>query len=205
MNLYMQPLGPVQANCYVIENEGHALLIDPGDKFPQLKPFLEKENIKLEAVLLTHAHFDHMAGLDSIIKEFNVPVYLSPYEFEFLKNGELNASVSFGRFIRFPEIEPISIDEGITQIANFEVQTIHCPGHTIGSNVYIIDKMMFSGDVLFQGSMGRTDLPTGSDYAMEKSLAKLKRLEVNYEVFPGHGPSTTLEYEKETNYYLRKL
>ncbi|MDO4467311.1 MAG: MBL fold metallo-hydrolase [Bacillota bacterium] len=205
MNVYMQPLGPVQANCYVIEKDGHALLIDPGDRFPQLKPFLEKEDIQLDAILLTHAHFDHMAGLDSIVKEFQVPVYMSPYEFDFLSDGEKNASVSFGRFIRFTNIQPISLDEGKTMISNFEVQTIHCPGHTIGSNVYIIGNNMFTGDVLFLGSMGRTDLPTGSDYAMEKSLVKLKKLTENYHIYPGHGPETTLDYEKSTNFYLRRL
>lgn len=201
----MQPLGPVQANCYVLVQDGQAIVIDPGDKFPSLSKVLEQENATLKAVLLTHGHFDHIHGLKDIVEQYGCEVYMSPYEFDFLTDATLNGSVSFGRFTQIKGIQPLPVKEGKNTIAGMDFEAIYCPGHSIGSIVYIIEDSMFSGDVLFQGSIGRTDLETGSDYAMEKSLQKLKKLEKNYYVYPGHGPGSTLDQEKSWNPYLYRL
>lgn len=202
MKVISAPLGPVQANCYVVIEEGRALLIDPGDTFDGLDSILKRNDAKLEAVLLTHAHFDHIGGLDALLEKYKVDVYMNPLEFSFLSNASLNGSASFGGFLETQAV-PKAVHDGSNVIGGFEVTAITLPGHTVGSTVYIIDNMLFSGDVLFQGSVGRTDLPTGSWSEMQSSIEKLKQLPDSMIVYPGHGPATTIGQEKSWNPYFR--
>lgn len=201
MEIYTKPLGPVQANCYVLIQNNHALVIDPGSSFSELDSLLG-DTITLDAILLTHAHFDHIGGVDEIVKKYSVPVYLNPYEFDFLQDPSKNASQSFWRY-EVCMATPRTIHEGKNQIGEFLVDAMYCPGHSIGSTVFIINNQLFTGDVLFQGSIGRTDLETGSGYAMMKSLGKLKAIQQDMKVYPGHGPQTTLAFEKKYNPYLQ--
>ena len=204
MRVLVQPLGPAQANCYIVADEGRALLIDPGDSFPPLKQILDRLHCKLEAVLLTHAHFDHIAGLDAIIKEFGVDVYMNPTEMDYLADEYKNGASSFGMSFA-SHAKPLPIKEGGNRIGGFDVRAWILPGHTEGSTVYEIGDCLFTGDVLFQGSIGRTDLPGGDDQAMLKSLRTLMKLPDRLTVYPGHGPSTTMGQEKRYNPYLSYL
>ncbi len=200
MNIQCRALGPVQANCYLVTQDGHALIIDPGDKIVDLSTWLDGN--ELDAILLTHAHFDHIAGLDSILENYPVPVYLHSSEHSFLQDTKLNASAYFyQRVISYAQ--PKSLVEGPMHIGTFDLKIDHTPGHSIGSCCIRIGECLFTGDTLFQGSCGRIDLPTGSLEQMEQSLARLKKLPPSLRIYPGHGPDSTMEQEKQWNPYLR--
>lgn len=201
MKIYTYPLGPVQSNCYVLVKDHHAILIDPGAVFDALDSILLKEEAVLDAILLTHAHFDHIGGVDSILAKYPVDVYLNPYEFDFLLDTQLNSSMYFYQHIQcHATCQPFVQKE--MEIGAFSVEPIFLPGHSIGSTVLKIENNLFTGDVLFQGSIGRCDLETGSTYAMQKSLQYFKDCTEDYPIYPGHGPSSTVYQEKRWNPYL---
>lgn len=201
MKVIQETLGPVQTNYYVLIDKGHAVVIDPGAPFEKLDSILDSEQATLDAIVLTHAHFDHIGGVPNILKNHDVDVYVSPEEFDFFADDKLNVSSYFG----FPftcKVDPKPLTYPTCTIGHFTFEVIHTPGHTRGSSVLLIDNYMFSGDTLFAGSCGRTDMPTGSSKAMDESLHELKKLIPNYIVYPGHGPASTLEHEKQWNPYM---
>lgn len=202
MKVLCVPLGPVEANCYVVIDQERALVIDPGGSFPDLDKILKSNHARLEAVLLTHAHFDHIGGLDEMLERYGVDVYLNPLEFDFLKNASLNSSSTFGGYLTSKAV-PKPLYDGSQSIGGFEVTAMTLPGHTVGSTVIAIGNDLFTGDVLFQGSVGRTDLATGSWSQMIQSIQYLKKLPDDTIVYPGHGPSTTIGQEKQWNPYFR--
>ncbi len=202
MEIITKPLGPVQANSYLLIDNYHSILIDPGDEYTNIDSVLDQHHCDLEAILLTHAHFDHIGGVDWLCRKFDIPVYLNSSEFEFLSNPTYNSSENFMMDICIDK-KALSLEEGMNQIGHFEVEAIFCPGHSIGSTVFKINDCLFTGDVLFQGSIGRTDLYSGSNSMMFESLKKLSSLEGDYPIYPGHGPSTSLFLEKNWNEYLK--
>lgn len=203
MELFSLCLGMVQTNCYLLKKEGHALVIDPGDTF-DIHSFLKQEELVLDGVLLTHAHFDHIKGVDFICDAFSCPVYVHSSETTFLKDPYYNASQSFYETI-ICHTEPKSFREGKLKIGVFDIEVIHTPGHTCGSCCFLIDGILFSGDTLFQGSIGRMDLPTGSVIDMKKSLVRLSMLPESLKVYPGHGNPTSIGIEKNINYEMKNL
>lgn len=202
MKVIQQPLGPVQANCYLVMENHHALIIDPADILPNLDEILNQNDCTLDAIVLTHAHFDHISGVDKIVNKFGCDVYLNPNEFDFLLDPDLNSSSAFYMDVTC-NANPKPLIEGKNEIAGFEVEAIYCPGHSIGSTVLKIEDCLFTGDVLFQGSIGRMDLATGSVTSMKQSLKKLVQLDKDYKVYPGHGPTTSLSQEKKWNESLK--
>lgn len=202
MKVIQQPLGPVQANCYLVMENHHALIIDPADILPNLDEILNQNDCTLDAIVLTHAHFDHISGVDKIVNKFGCDVHLNPNEFDFLLDPDLNSSSAFYMDVTCnANAKPLI--EGKNEIAGFEVEAIYCPGHSIGSTVLKIEDCLFTGDVLFQGSIGRMDLATGSVTSMKQSLKKLYQLDKDYKVYPGHGPTTSLSQEKKWNESLK--
>ncbi len=200
MNVISMPLGPVQANCYIVMENGHALVFDPGSDF-DIESIMKKYNVVVDAIVLTHAHFDHIGGVDALEKKVECPVYLNPNEFDFLNNPEKNSSSAFFNKVSI-QTKPLALKEGIQKIGNFELEAIFCPGHSIGSTVFKIGQCLITGDVLFSGSIGRTDLYSGSSQQMQESLHKIKNINGFYHVLPGHGDFSTLDEEKKNNYYL---
>lgn len=202
MKVIQQPLGPVQANCYLVMENHHALIIDPADILSNLDEILNQNDCTLDAIVLTHAHFDHISGVDKIVNKFGCDVYLNPNEFDFLLDPDLNSSSAFYMDVTCnANAKPLI--EGKNEIAGFEVEAIYCPGHSIGSTVLKIEDCLFTGDVLFQGSIGRMDLATGSVTSMNQSLKKLVQFNKDYKVYPGHGPTTSLSQEKKWNESLK--
>ena len=203
MQVITQPTGPVEANCYIVVKDQKALMIDPGDDAEILKGMIKSLNAELQAVLLTNAHFDHCSAVDEILEEFGVDVYMNPLEFDFLADPAKNSSAAF---YGFPPLKlnakPLPLKDGEQKIGSFEVKAWSAPGHSIGSTIIQIEDCLFTGDVLFAGSIGRTDLKTGNADQMKESLSYLKNLSGNFEVYPGHGPATTLAWEKTHNPYL---
>lgn len=199
-------LGPLQTNAYLLhgEDEHRAVIIDPG---MNPAPLIRKiQGLEIEAILLTHAHFDHIGGVDEIRKAANCPVYLHPLESEWLTTPKLNGS------LMWPEVGgPISTDpaeydlaEGqVLKLIGQEFKVYHTPGHSPGSVSFLCGSDLFSGDVLFRSSVGRTDLPGGREADLYNSIrGKLFTMKDEVKVYPGHGPGTTIGFERQHNPYV---
>lgn len=202
------PLGPIQTNCYIVQNEtGHCLIIDPGEEGERIIREIEKGGLTPSAILLTHAHFDHIGAVDEVRDYFNVPVYIHEIENDWLADPSLNGSI---KYPGFPNVTNRKADhvlnvEAIMEIGPFTFETRHTPGHSPGSISYIFEQGRFAvvGDTLFQSSVGRTDLPGGDTNTLLASIHnKLLTLDDDFIIYPGHGPATTPGREKDTNPFL---
>ena len=204
MKLEAITVGPLQTNCYIIIAENReSLVIDPG--FEAKKIINICKDTKLKYILLTHGHFDHISAVDDLRKAFCCKVVLHAYDKEIYKNAALAAEL-FSISINEQRLPDILIHGEEAEIEfQLPVKVIHTPGHSSGSVSFIIDNNLFSGDTLFCGSIGRTDL-TGSNWKdMQASLRKLTGLSDNLKIYPGHGPSTILGQEKAANPFLQDL
>lgn len=202
------PLGPLQTNGYILHKDnGSALVVDPGGDEEILIEHLQKDNLSVKGILLTHAHFDHIGGVDGLREAYNAPVYIHEAESEWLPNPNLNGSILFlgGKTVETREADFLISEEGMLTIDDWEVQVFFTPGHSPGSVSYYFKEegVIFSGDVLFHGSIGRTDLP-GGDYntLMDSIRRKLLTLPDETIVANGHGPTTTIGKEKEMNPFI---
>ncbi len=195
LKLHTLPLGAYQTNCYILHQEGASscVVIDPGYTPEVVLSFLEGQGLTLEAILLTHGHFDHVGGVRDLAAETGCKVYLNPNDLSMpprLTAGPLYYTDTY------------SEGDTITP-AGISFQVLSTPGHTPGSVCLIAENFLFSGDTLFAGSCGRTDLPGGSTSAIRASLRRLAAFPQDYSVHPGHGESTTLAWEKQYNPYMR--
>jgi glyoxylase-like metal-dependent hydrolase (beta-lactamase superfamily II) len=200
-------LGPVATNCYIGINEEtkECFIVDPATCPPEFVSYIKNAGLTVKAVLLTHGHFDHIMGLDALLKEFSVPVYAHEAEREVLESEQLNSSASMlGQPYSFSGADYVTNRQEL-RIAGFEIRVIYTPGHTIGGCCYYIEKekALFSGDTLFHGSVGRTDLPTGSMGQLVSSVRdRLFVLPDDTQVYPGHMEETTIGYEKKYNPFI---
>lgn len=195
-------VGPVMTNCYLAINENtkEAICVDPGDRAEAIIEKIVKEDLKLRGILLTHGHFDHISAVREVREYFQVNLYANEKEKLLLASPDLNLSRDFvGRPTALSAEEWLTDGQRFT-LAGFEIQAIATPGHTEGGMCYYFPKegVLFSGDTLFRGSMGRTDFPTG-DYATLISSIKEKLLVLPEEtiVYPGHDADTKIGLEKE--------
>lgn len=196
----------VGTNCYVVSNEetSECFLVDPGAYSDKVIAYIREHELKPQAILLTHGHFDHIMGLDGVLREFPIPVYAQEEEEILLKDASYNASVSYGPAYTFSGASYIK-DGQILELAGMTIRAIHTPGHTIGGCCYYIESehVLFSGDTLFHDSVGRTDFPTGSQSQLVRSIReKLLGLPEETVVCPGHMSETTIGHEKKYNPFL---
>lgn len=206
MRIYTYPLGPLQTNGYLVihDETNKALIIDPGMNPGKL--LAEASKYEVEGILLTHAHFDHMGGVEEARRALNALVYIHPVEQSFLQNPDLN--LSSGRFMTGDGIIAAPADKeykdgDLLKLAGMEIRVLETPGHTPGSVSLHIGENVFSGDALFQGSIGRTDFPGGDFFQLKKSIMdKIFTLPDKVTVYPGHGAPTTVGKEKRENPYL---
>lgn len=194
-------LGAYGANCYLLWNDGHVLIVDPGSKSPKVRELIEVQSGIVDGIFLTHGHFDHIAGTDALVDYFHCPLYINDLDVSLLTNPYLNVSAGTGSEV-IVKTKPIGLMPGHLQIGKFSFTLIDAPGHSEGSCLMIWDDKMICGDVLFQGSIGRTDLVTGSNPKMFQTLQMIKTLNPDLKVYPGHGNPTTLQDELRTNPYL---
>ena len=195
LKLHTLPLGAYQTNCYIIheENSGTCCVIDPGYTPEVVLDKVDGLGLTVEAILLTHGHFDHVGGVKQIAAETGCDVYLCTEDLSMppmMTAGQLYYTKSYGEGSQL-------------HLAGLDISVLHTPGHTPGSVCLLADEHLFSGDTLFAGSCGRTDLPGGSWATILKSLARLASFAGNYWVHPGHGSSTTLRDEKKYNPYMK--
>ncbi len=196
--------GPIEENCYLIYNETNILIVDPGNDASNIKKEIEKINLQVAAILITHAHYDHIGALEDIRAFYNVPVYISPIEQSWLSNPELNLS----GLMRHDDVPNVICQPAEFEFENYNLYTlgmmtfkvVPTPGHSPGSVSLIFDHFVITGDALFSGSIGRTDLPFGSSEDLLNSVrTELFSLPDDFKAYPGHREVTTIGKEKMTN------
>ncbi|MBY7663618.1 MBL fold metallo-hydrolase [Staphylococcus agnetis] len=199
MEISYLPLGFVSTNTYFVTNEDALLIIDPAGESHKILDKIKSMNKPLKAILLTHAHFDHIAALDDVLNVHPVPVYMHKNEHDFLTNPAKNGSQKFqelGLPIITSQAKPQFIDEGDIQLHGFDISVLYTPGHSPGSLSYVFKDFAVVGDTLFNNGIGRTDLYQGDLETLIDSIKdKLFELDETMPIYPGHGPSTTIENE----------
>ena len=192
------PVGQLETNCYVVTDETtlDCAVIDPGDESNALLDYLEEHRLHCRAILLTHGHYDHVGAVESVQEETGAKVYLNALDDK--KNNE-----SYHFPYTLPENGSYYADGDSVEVGSLRFEVIGTPGHTRGGVTLKVENALFTGDTLFKGSCGRTDLPGGDLEQELKSLRRLCSLPGDYEVYPGHMDSSTLSRERMFNYYCR--
>jgi len=192
------PVGMLETNCYVVidENTLKCAIIDPGGDSNTILDYIESNNLKPEAIFLTHGHFDHYLALEAVMDSTGAPAYINKLDAsdEGMSDPhkiDANAELKWYR------------EGDIFKIGGLEFTVLETPGHSPGSITLKCESALFTGDTLFSGSCGRTDLGGGSMEILLKSLKRLSDLDGDYEVYPGHAESTTLNRERNFNYYIK--
>jgi len=199
-------LGEVRTNCYIVCDERlmQCLIIDPADNAEHISALLERDGIKPLAILLTHGHFDHIYAVNELARDYRLPIIAGEEEAELLQDPILNESYAVGREAAVVPTRLLKDGQNV-EIGPFIFKVIATPGHTQGSVCYYFEdeNVLFAGDTLFFESIGRSDLHTGNGGKLIRSIKdKLFLLPGNTEVYPGHGPITTIEHEIRNNPYV---
>lgn len=202
------PLGALASNCYILPSEEQtAVVIDPASS-AEVEAILDSRELTLEGIVVTHGHFDHFAGVDALTRKFDVPVFAPDLDVEMFQSE----SKSWAWFMQDTPFTPITPDYLFSDGQEFTIRGVRfrvmgAPGHTAGSCLLFCDDygVIFTGDVLFQGGIGRTDGFSGSESMQLESLRKIREINGDYKLLCGHGESSTLAKEKMYNPYLRNL
>lgn len=204
MDIRRLVVGRMQTNCFFIINNKKCIIVDPGSNFEKIVSAIEKNEYEPVAIFLTHGHFDHIMAVNELKEKYGINVYASEAEKDLLRDEALNCSIHFG-YSYATEADVLLKDGQWLNVAGVDIKVIYTPGHTVGSCCYYIkdEKALISGDTLFYASVGRSDLPTGDEKTLLKSLEMLMELPENVRVFPGHGPETHIGFEKANNPYIR--
>lgn len=207
-NIMCLPLGALASNCYIIPSEGQtAVVIDPASS-AEVEAILDSRELTLSGIVVTHGHFDHFAGVAALKREFDVPVFAPDLDSEMFQS-ESKSWAWFMQGIPFAPITPdyLFSDGQEFMIGGVRFRVMGAPGHTAGSCLLFCDDygVIFTGDVLFQGGIGRTDGFSGSESMQLESLRRIRAINGDYKLLCGHGECSTLREEKSYNPYLRDL
>lgn len=197
-------VGPMEANCYILYNpdKKEGLIIDPGAEGARLIKFIEQEKICINYIINTHGHPDHI-GANRQIKEYtNAPILIHQYDAPMLTRSGSVLSLIFPLESSSPAADTFIKDGDLIECAGMKLKVLHTPGHTPGGISLLIDDSIFTGDTLFSGSVGRFDLPGGSEEVLLNSIKKILSLDENLIIYPGHGPSTTVGEELRSNPFI---
>lgn len=212
MKIYTLPVGLLQTNCYLaVNDQNEAAIIDPGAQPDKILRFVAERGLTPKMIFLTHGHFDHMGAVDGILKTWDIPVYIHPLDEEITKTPSQNASMDFGESGITCRVSRLYEEGERVDLGEVSFSVLHTPGHTRGSVCLLTEgtkdggdseRVIFTGDTVFAGSVGRTDLYGGSYPQIAASAKKIAALEGDYRLLCGHGEESTLCYERETNPYL---
>ena len=201
MRVDILPVGELQVNCYILSSEKtkNAILVDPGDDYPKIKAFLEKQKLMPRFILHTHGHFDHI-GADN---EFGLPVYAHRLDAELLRSPKKNLSDFFSSSFQVSAEIHILEDKETVRLDELSLEVIHTPGHTPGGICLKSGNVIFTGDTLFAGGIGRTDFPGASEERLIQSIEeRLLVFPDETVIYPGHGLSSTIGRERKRNPFL---
>jgi hydroxyacylglutathione hydrolase len=206
MRLQRFILGEFKVNTYLFweENTKEAIVIDPGKPVDQVYSTVFENNLKLVGIILTHGHYDHIVGVSELKSKIDAPVYVHSGDAAMLANPMLNLSQLFAGEIILKPDRLLSEGDALC-VGNFILTVRHTPGHTPGGICLLGDDLLFSGDTLFAGSIGRADLPGGDEKVLLHSVRSLLSVSDQTRVFPGHGPETRMGIERTVNPFLQGI
>ncbi len=207
MKIHTLQLGELRANCYIVETApNRCVAVDIGGDSRLFLEYIKMHNLKLTKILLTHGHFDHIGGCEAVHQATGAEVYVHEDDAPMLTSEALSLASGMA-FHEFNQLTDWTVLFGDCYINDGDCtfRVMHTPGHSRGSVCYICDNVIFSGDTLFCCSAGRTDFPGSDPYDMKISLKKLYDLEGDYKVLPGHNESTTLDYERQVNPFMKEF
>ena len=194
-------VGALETNCYLLYNRKtkEGFLIDPGAFDKRVEKAIKENDLRIKNIINTHAHIDHISGN----KKFGYPVLIHERDNELLSNPSKNLAFFIGLFSESPPASGLLKDGDIIEATDLKIKVLHTPGHTPGGISLLSGDMIFTGDTLFRESVGRSDFPYSSESALLDSIKnKLMKLDDSIEVFPGHGPATTIGHERRSNPFL---
>ena len=200
-------VGPMASNCYVAwdEKTKDGVIIDPGYDDPRIMQVAAENGVKIGKILLTHGHFDHIGGLNAVRSATGAKVYIYKDDAPMLTSAGMNLSTMVGNPMTCDPAEVTLVEGDKIKVSDdVEMTVIHTPGHTPGSCCFVADDVIFSGDTLFEGSIGRTDFPGGSYSDMMTSLDKLMAYDNDMKVLPGHGDNTDIAFERARNPFINR-
>ena len=193
------------ANTYVVGiKNGPCVVIDLGTTQSRVIDYIKENHTSCSGILLTHGHFDHIRGINKFLEQFNCTIFINEKDADYLDDSRLNGSGKSEIIVKSQNRYLLDDEDEINFGNNLLFKVVETPFHTPGSVCFLYENenALFTGDTLFKGSIGRTDLPGGKEKLVESSLNKLKTLDHELKVFPGHGDETTLKHEIETNYFM---
>jgi len=193
-------VGALETNCYIFADldSGEAALIDPGSDGEGIRSDIKRLGVDIKCIINTHGHGDHISSN----KMFEAPIYIHELDADFLGDAELNLSAAFGFAIKSPPAARLLREGDIIEIGQLRLEVIHTPGHTPGSICLLSDGIVFTGDTLFMGGVGRTDFTYGSDEQLIRSIKnKLFSLDGATVIYPGHGPLSTIGRERREDFF----
>jgi glyoxylase-like metal-dependent hydrolase (beta-lactamase superfamily II) len=204
MNIISKVVGDLQENCYIVYEKKDAVVIDPGADAQKILDILKEKDLNLTHILLTHGHFDHIGAVGEIKSRTGAQICIHFDDSDMLVSPQKNLSVFIGETLETYPADMYLYDGQIIETGGMRIKVLATPGHTPGGVSFEIGDNLFTGDTLFRLSVGRTDFPGSSTVKLNHSLTEvLGNLKKNYFVYPGHGPASTLDEEKEYNPFMR--
>jgi len=200
-------VGPLQVNCFIAYDEEslEGMVLDPGDEAVKIISFIEAEKIRVSHIVCTHGHFDHIGAVGKLKEKTGAPIKLNKGDLDIYMRADAQAVMWGYQAEQPPEPDMYLSDGDELTVGNLHFKVLHAPGHSPGGICLFGEGVIFTGDTIFAGSVGRTDFHGGSMLELKKSFARIISLPPETRIFPGHGPATTVKEEKEFNFFVHEL